>query len=232
MSSSALRPGSGCRRTARPSVELLVKRSGIAVLAASALLAGCVSVPTGPSTLALPGTQRSFDEFQRDDGGCRQYAFDAIGGATAANAQTDSAARSLLAGAAIGAMIGGAAGGGHGAAVGAGVGGAAGSLAGLGASEYSGSEAQRRYDNAYTQCMYAKGHRVAVSGYGPGVRRAYYYPRYGYYGAPPAYYYPPPPPGGTGYYAPPPPPAAGSAPPPPPPGAAPPPPPPGSAPSR
>ena len=232
MSSSVLRPGSGCRRTARPSVELLVKRSGIAVLAASALLAGCVSVPTGPSTLALPGTQRSFDEFQRDDGGCRQYAFDAIGGATAANAQTDSAARSLLAGAAIGAMIGGAAGGGHGAAVGAGVGGAAGSLAGLGASEYSGSEAQRRYDNAYTQCMYAKGHRVAVSGYGPGVTRAYYPARHPYYyGSPPAAYYPPPPPPGTSYYAPLPAPA-GNAPPPPPAGSPPPPPPSGSAPSR
>jgi hypothetical protein len=232
MSGSVRRRGSGSRRTAPRWVEVVVKRSGIALLVASALLAGCVSVPTGPSTLALPGSKRSFDEFQRDDGGCRQYAFDAIGGGTAANAQTDSAARSLLAGAAIGAMIGGAVSGGHGAAVGAGVGGAAGSLAGLGASEYSGSEAQRRYDNAYTQCMYAKGHRVAVSGYGPGASRAYYYPRYDYYRPAPAYYYPPPPPGGTSYYAPPPPPASGSAPPPPPPGSAPPPPPPGSAPSR
>ena len=208
-----------------------MKRSGIALLVASALLAGCVSVPSGPSTLALPGTKRSFDEFQRDDVGCRQYAFDAIGGATATNAQTDSAARSLLAGAAIGAMIGGAVSGGHGAAVGAGVGGAAGSLAGLGASDYSGSEAQRRYDNAYTQCMYAKGHRVAVSGQGPGVTRAYYPGRYPYYGAPAAYY-PPPPPPGMSSYAPPPPPAGASAPPPPPAGYAPPPPPPGSAPPR
>jgi hypothetical protein len=204
-----------------------MKRSRVAIVVASVLLAGCVSVPTGPSTLALPGSKRTFDDFQRDDAGCRQYASDVIGGATAASAQTDSAARSLVAGAAIGAMIGAAVSGGHGAAVGAGVGGAAGSIAGLGASEVSGSEAQRRYDNAYTQCMYGKGHRVAVSGYGRGLTRTYYRSRYPYYG-PPAAYYPPPPPG-PGYYAPPPPPAA-YAPPPPPAGSAPPPPPPGSAP--
>ena len=205
-----------------------MKRSGIAVVVAAVLLAGCVSVPTGPSTLALPGSTKGFDQFQRDDGACRQYASDVIGGATAATAQTDSAARSLLAGAALGALVGAAVSGGHGAAVGAGVGGAAGGLAGIGASDASGYEAQRRYDNAYTQCMYGKGHRVAVNGYGPGVARTYYSPRYTYYG-PPAAYYPPPPPPGGGYYAPPPAPA-GFAPPPPPAGSPPPPPPPGSAP--
>ena len=103
-------------------------------------------------------------------------------------------------------MIGAAAGGGSGAAVGAGVGGGVGGLAGIGASEVSGSETQRRYDNSYTQCMYSKGHRVAVSG---GARRyagyppGYYAPRYsGYPPPPPPGYYPPPPPG---YYPPPPP---------------------------
>jgi hypothetical protein len=196
-------------------------------IVAAALLSGCVSVPTGPSTLALPGSNKGFEQFRQDDFDCRQYASDSIGGGTAANAQADSAVRSTVAGAAIGALIGAAVNGGTGAAVGAGVGGGAGGLAGLGASDYSASSAQQRYDNAYTQCMYAKGHRVAVSGYGPGVSRTYYYPpRYyaapGYY-APPAapqtYYAPPPPPPG---YAAPPPPPAGSAPPPPPPGSAPP----------
>jgi hypothetical protein len=216
-----------------------MKRSAIAVLVAAALLSGCVSVPTGPSTLALPGTNKNFDQFRQDDFACRQYASDSIGGGTAANAQADSAVRSTVAGAAIGALIGAAVNGGTGAAVGAGVGGGAGGLAGLGASEYSASSAQQRYDNAYTQCMYAKGHRVAVSGYGgPGVARTYYYPpRYygtpGYYAPPPAptnYYAPAP--GPTTYYAPPPPPPGSAAPPPPPAGSAPPPPPPGSAPSR
>ena len=55
---------------------------------------------------------------------------------------------------------------------------------------------QRRYDQAYTQCMYGKGHRVAVSGhYAPQARR--------YAPPPPRYNYPPPPPP-PGYRAPPP----------------------------
>src|SRR6185436_16642038 len=92
------------------------------------------------------------------------YAYDAVGGNTASAAQQDSAVRSTVAGAVIGALIGGAVSGGHGAAVGAGIGGATGGLAGVGASEYSAYEAQRRYDQAYTQCMYGRGHRVAVNG--------------------------------------------------------------------
>ena len=76
--------------------------------------------------MALPGSTKGFDQFRYDDGSCRGYAYDAIGGHTAARAQEDSAVRSALAGAVIGALIGGAVNGGHGAAVGAGVGGAAG----------------------------------------------------------------------------------------------------------
>ena len=176
------------------------------------MLAGCVSVPTGPSTMALPGTGKGFEQFRFDDDTCRQFAYDSIGGQTAARAQEDSAVRSGVAGAVVGALIGGAVSGGHGAAVGAGVGGAAGGMAGIGAGEVSGYEAQRRYDNSYTQCMYAKGHRVAVSGGvgGQGYAPAYYPPppgtRYSYsYPPAPGYSYPPPPPP-PGYYPPPPPP--------------------------
>jgi outer membrane lipoprotein SlyB len=208
----------------------------LGALAAVVVLAGCVSVPTGPSTAALPGTGKGFDQFRADDGACRQYAYGTVGGQTPATAQQDSAIRSGVAGAVVGALIGGAVSGGHGAAVGAGVGAATGGLVGLGAGEVSGYEAQRHYDNAYTQCMYAKGHRVAVSGrFAPSPTPTYYPPppgtRYSYsYPPAPGYSYPPPPPP-AGYAAPPAPPAAGYAPPPPPPGyAPPPPPPPGSAP--
>ena len=38
------------------------------------LVAGCVSVPAGPTVLVLPGQQKSFDLFQYDDIACRQYA--------------------------------------------------------------------------------------------------------------------------------------------------------------
>jgi hypothetical protein len=197
----------------------------LGTLAAVMVLAGCVSVPTGPSTMALPGTGKPFDQFRYDEATCRQYAYDWIGGQTAPRAQEDAALRSGVAGAVIGALIGGAVSGGHGAAVGAGVGGATGGLVGLGAGEASGYEAQRRFDIAYTQCMYAKGHRVAVSGrFAPSPTTAYYPPppgtRYSYsYPAPPGYSYPPPPPPpSAGGYAPPPPPSYA---PPPPPGSAP-----------
>ena len=174
-----------------------MKRSRIALLALAITFAGCTTMPAGPSTMALPGSTKGFDQFRYDDGDCRRYAYDAIGGQTAARAQEDSAVRSALAGAVIGALVGGAINGGHGAAVGAGVGGAAGGIAGVSAGEISGYEAQRRYDQAYTQCMYGKGHRVAVSGHYPTQRQ--------YAPPPPRYNYPPPPPP-PGYRAPPPPP--------------------------
>ena len=175
-----------------------------AALAAAALFAGCTSIPTGPSTMALPGTGKPFDQFRADDGGCRQYAFEASGGQTAARAQEESGVKSAVAGAAIGALIGAAVSGGHGAAVGAGVGGGAGAIAGVGAGEASGYEIQRRYDQAYTQCMYGRGHRVAVSG-----RFAPSYAGQGY-GAPPprTSYVPPPAPSVAAGYPPPPPPGS------------------------
>src|SRR6478672_11523032 len=106
-----------------------MSKSLCAVMIAAVFAVGCTSIPTSPSTMALPGTGKSFDAFRHDDGECRQYASDTIGGQTSASAQTESAVLSTVAGAAIGAMIGAAAGGGSGAAVGAGVGGGAGGRA-------------------------------------------------------------------------------------------------------
>lgn len=170
----------------------------VAMLAA---LAGCVTVPSGPSVMVLPGDGRSFDQFRFDDQDCRNYAQSQIGG-SAEQAATDSAVRSAVVGTAIGALAGAAIGGNsHGAATGAGAGLLIGSAAGSGAAASSGYSAQRRYDFAFQQCMYAKGHRIA----GRGAR-----PVYGY--APgPAYAPPPAPPG---YGAPSAPPASGNVPPP------------------
>jgi hypothetical protein len=162
----------------------------LSVLISVLSLAACVSVPTGPSVVVLPGSGKNFDQFRFDDGGCRQYAYDQIGGQTAARAQEQSAVTSAVVGTAIGALAGAAIGGNSsGAAVGAGVGLLGGSLAGASAGNVSAYESQRRYDVAYLQCMYSKGHKVPMSG-----RAA---PAYG-----PAYSAPPPPPPG----APPPPP--------------------------
>jgi len=132
-------------------------------------IAGCAVIPSGPSMLVLPGTGRPFDQFQVDDSICRRYAYELIGGSSAQQAANDSAALSALAGTAVGAAAGAAFGGSQGAAVGAGTGLLFGSAVGTGTATMSAREMQRRYDNAYVQCMYAKGHRVPVpdgSGYG------------------------------------------------------------------
>ena len=136
----------------------------VSPLAALLLLAACATIPTGPSVLALPGTGKSFDQFRSDDGECRQYALGQIGGATANESAVDSGVKSAAAGALVGALAGAAMGGQRGAGVGAGVGLLAGSAAGANAGQASGYDSQRRYDNAYIQCMYAKGDRVPVSG--------------------------------------------------------------------
>ena len=158
-------------------------------------LAACVSVPTGPSVMVLPGSGKSFDQFRFDEGGCRQYAYDQIGGQTAARAQEQSAVTGAVVGTAIGALAGAAIGGNSaGAAVGAGVGLLGGSMAGASAGNVSAYEAQRRYDVAYQQCMYSKGHKVPMSGrLAPSNR-----PAYSATPPPPPGAPPPPPPGYSG----------------------------------
>lgn len=41
---------------------------------AGLLLAGCASVPSGPSVMALPGSAKGAEEFRSDDAACRQLA--------------------------------------------------------------------------------------------------------------------------------------------------------------
>lgn len=133
-------------------------------LCALLLLGACVTTPTGPSVLVLPGTGKSFDQFQADDSVCRQFASRQIGNTTAGDAAVDSGVRSAAVGTAIGALAGAAIGGSRGAGVGAGAGLLMGSAEGSNASRRSGYTTQQRYDNSYIQCMYSYGHRVPVSG--------------------------------------------------------------------
>ncbi len=144
-----------------------IVRTILKLFALVALLgfAGCAIVPTGPAVMVLPGTGKNFDEFRFDDSNCRQFAYDQIGGQTAMRAQENSAVTSAVVGTAIGALAGAAIGGNSsGAAAGAGVGLLGGSMVGTDASRHSAYGAQRRYDIAYQQCMYAKGHRIPVEG--------------------------------------------------------------------
>ena len=127
-------------------------------------LGACVTLPpSGPSMTVLPGTGKSFDQFRSNDAECRSYAIGQAGG-TPVQAAEDSAIRSAALGTAIGAVAGAAIGGSQGAAVGAGTGLIVGGAAGTGAGAQSARGAQQRYDAGYVQCMYAKGHKVPVSG--------------------------------------------------------------------
>ncbi|MFN8626020.1 MAG: glycine zipper family protein [Candidatus Binatia bacterium] len=135
---------------------------------ALSLLAGCVTVPTGPSVMVLPGSGKDFTQFQYDDAVCRQWALQQTGTTTnkaATESAVTSAAVGTVVGAAAGAAIGAAAGDpAMGAAAGSGVGLFGGTAAGVDQAGGSQYEVQRRYDMSYIQCMYAKGHQVPVPG--------------------------------------------------------------------
>ena len=47
---------------------------GLAAVGVAAVIAGCASTPTGPSVMVLPGPSKSMEQFQADDGRCRQVA--------------------------------------------------------------------------------------------------------------------------------------------------------------
>ena len=108
-------------------------------LVAALTTAACAPGPHGPSVMVLPGSGKPLEQFQADDGACRQWA-----------AQRTTGDRDSVW------MV------------------------------------QRRYDIAYQQCMYAKGHQIPMA--------ARYAPRQ----QAPQHAAPPPPPPGT---PPPPPPA-------------------------
>ena len=136
----------------------------VSPLAALLLLGACATIPNGPSVMAMPGTGKSFDQFRADDADCRQYASMQAGGSTADQIAGDSAAKSAFLGTVVGAAAGAAIGGQEGAGVGAGTGMAVGALAGTEAGNASAYGVQQRYDYAFMQCMYAKGHKIPVSG--------------------------------------------------------------------
>jgi hypothetical protein len=168
-------------------------------LGALLLLGACVSMPTGPGVMALPGTGKSFDQFRFDDQECRQFASSQVGGSTPDGAAEASGVKSAAVGTAVGAVAGAIVGGQRGAATGAGLGLIVGGASGAGAAGASQRTLQQRYDIGYTQCMYAKGNKVPTSG------------RFEYTRPPVTTYTPPPPPAMS-----PPPPPAGLPPPPPP----------------
>ena len=188
----------------------LPSRGIAAALVIALVVSGCATIPSGPSVMVLPGSSKNFEQFQMDDGLCRQWASQQAGGTNdqaTAGSTIRGAAIGTLIGAAAGAALGAAAGNpALGAAAGAGAGLLGGSAVGVSRGDAYAGSLQRQYDQAYIQCMYAKGNQVPVA---RGSRALQ-----------PTYSPPPPPP--------PPPPAVSPVPPdtpPPPPGPPPPPPP-------
>jgi len=151
----------------------MVKVRSVALLICGLLLGACATVPAGPSVIALPGTGKSFDAFQGDDLVCRQWSAQQAGTspehASAMTTAKDAGLGTLI-GAGLGAALGAI---GHnpglGAAVGAGGGLLTGTAIGAGAGQRAARDVQRRYDAAYEQCMYAKGHQVPGAGPAPAA---------------------------------------------------------------
>ncbi len=168
--------------------------SKIAITTFTFTITGCVSMPSGPSVMVLPGSSASFDQFRVDDANCQQFALWQIGGTTPNQAATNSGMGSAAVGTALGAATGAAIGGGTGAAIGAGAGLAAGGIAGTGTASSSYYANQRQYDVAYIQCMYSKGHRVPVTGQFSNISPSSPTPASAHIPPPPAGSPPPPPP--------------------------------------
>ncbi len=151
------------------------------LLLAPLMITACSSVPTGPSVNVMPGPNATFEQFKADDQQCRDYALDRVGD-DPSSYDTASTVKSAAVTTAIGAAAGAAFDHGHarGAAVGAGAGLLLGTLGGSAKGSESYRAAQVQYDNAYQQCMYAKGHSVPMAGnYGQQNRNQ------GSYGPPP-----------------------------------------------
>lgn len=154
---------------------------GSALFIFAGLLTGCATQPPiGPTVSVMPAPGKPFDVFSVEDQQCRQYASQSTG-LTPGQTSYGNFAGSAAAGTVIGAVAGQLIGGNQGAGVGAGMGLLAGSAQGSNQAQGSTQDAQWRYNNAYKQCMYAKGNQV------PG----YQYQRQV---APPPPNYPPPPP--------------------------------------
>ena len=123
---------------------------------AAGVLAACVQLPNGPSVAVMPPPGKPFEVFMADEHLCRDFATRSIG-TSVSEAAAASMAGSVALGTAIGAVAGALAGGHEAAGGGAAAGAVFGTAVGVNQAAYTGREEQRRYDIAYSQCMYSRG---------------------------------------------------------------------------
>ncbi len=136
-----------------------MKHLKIAALCSTALvLAACANAPIGPSVRVLPSPKKAFETFQAEQATCKYYADDQVRG-QAERANSTGFVQGLGA-TALGAGLGAAIDGGHGAAVGAAMGATAGTVVGASTSSRQDRTIQQVYDDAYVQCMVAKGNLI------------------------------------------------------------------------
>jgi len=146
-------------------------KGSVLLLLTLVALSASATIPTGPNVMVWPGPGKPFEVFQSDDAVCRQWDSQQAGAQP-----SESANKTLASGAAVGMILGAGLGAAFGAAsgdfgAGLGIGAASGAIVGTAAASgpsYGAQwEVQRRYDNAYLQCMYVKGNQV------PGAVRTY-----------------------------------------------------------
>ena len=128
-----------------------------------AMLAACAAPPMGPTVQVMPGPGKSFETFRMDQANCKSFADDQVRGQAEAHNQraVGGAVLSTVIGAGLGAAVGGAYGNaGAGAAIGAASGATVGAGYGADATANANMSIQQQYDNAFSQCMYAKGEQV------------------------------------------------------------------------
>ena len=143
-------------------------KPGLLILFTGVVLSGCATMPIGPTVSVMPSPGKPFEVFMADDGVCREWAQQQIGGTSPSQTANENLASGAvvgtMVGAGLGALIGAATGNaGAGAAIGAGAGLLGGTSIGANEGASSGYQLQRRYDLAYQQCMVAKGNQI------PGV---------------------------------------------------------------
>ena len=130
----------------------------ISLCSTALILVACANVPMGPMVHVLPPPHKAFETFQVEQATCKQYADDQVRG-QAERANSTGLLQGLGA-TAIGAGLGAAVGGGHGAAVGTAMGATAGTVVGASTSSRQDRSIQQQYDDAYVQCMVAKGNLI------------------------------------------------------------------------
>ncbi len=132
-------------------------RSCVVFLTALATLGGCAMTPMGPTVQVLPPQGKPFEQFAQERSYCTGYANSMVQG------QAEAINQRAVGGAVLGTVLGA----GHGAAVGRGrgaaIGAASGAVVGTGIGASGSGQAQYgiqgQYDDAYVQCMVAKGNQ-------------------------------------------------------------------------